>query len=304
MAKDPAFLFYYQDFAYGTRRMTFEEKGAYIELLCEQADRGHLTLAYIKNILDDRLDLWDAIQSKFKTDEDGNYYNEVLEAHIVKRKQFTESRRHARLKKDHDRVRAYLIKDNETGLTKIGCSVNPKRIFAEMSSDPNKDYELKYESPVIERHELNTIHERYAEKRVTGDWFEITDQDTKNIRKTYVRRMENENENVNVIENEVSNSDSKLENKRVLFKKPSIEELLEYIVEANLGMDAQEFYDYYESNGWKVGRNPMKDWKASARNWARRDKKRSQPQLTNAQKKTLASWQRWKENTKDDPDEE
>jgi hypothetical protein len=34
-------------------------------------------------------------------------------------------------------------------------------------------------------------------------------------------------------------------------------------------IEAQRFWDYYESNGWKVGRNPMKDWKAAVRNWQR-----------------------------------
>lgn len=51
--------------------------------------------------------------------------------------------------------------------------------------------------------------------------------------------------------------------------KPSgAEELTAYF--ATLGMpstEAQRFNDYYTANGWKVGRNPMKDWKAAARNW-------------------------------------
>ena len=34
-------------------------------------------------------------------------------------------------------------------------------------------------------------------------------------------------------------------------------------------VEAQRFWDYYESNGWRVGRNPMKDWKAAVRNWQR-----------------------------------
>lgn len=51
------------------------------------------------------------------------------------------------------------------------------------------------------------------------------------------------------------------------FSKPSLEELHSYIKEKNLNVDAQNFYDYYESNGWKVGRNPMKDWKATLRRW-------------------------------------
>lgn len=55
------------------------------------------------------------------------------------------------------------------------------------------------------------------------------------------------------------------------FIKPTIEDLEDYINEKGYQVDAHKFYDYYESNGWKVGKNPMKDWKATIRNWARND---------------------------------
>lgn len=93
MAKDPAFLFYYQDFAYGTRKMSFEEKGAYIELLCEQADTGHLSLDDIKRSLNSHFSIWERICKKFKQDEEGRFYNSVLEEHISKRKSFVNSRK-------------------------------------------------------------------------------------------------------------------------------------------------------------------------------------------------------------------
>ena len=53
------------------------------------------------------------------------------------------------------------------------------------------------------------------------------------------------------------------------FKKPTIEEIQAYCDERNNGIDAERFYDYYESKGWKVGKTPMKDWKASVRTWER-----------------------------------
>lgn len=59
--------------------------------------------------------------------------------------------------------------------------------------------------------------------------------------------------------------------KRKVFKKPTVEELKEYCISASLSVDYQYFYDYYESNGWKVGKNLMKDWKATLRNWNRRN---------------------------------
>ena len=54
------------------------------------------------------------------------------------------------------------------------------------------------------------------------------------------------------------------------FVKPNVEDVIDYCNERNNNVDAEKFYDYYSSNGWKVGKNPMKDWKAAARNWIRR----------------------------------
>lgn len=56
-------------------------------------------------------------------------------------------------------------------------------------------------------------------------------------------------------------------NNNKTFIKPSIEEVRAYCVERGNKVDAQKWYDYYTANGWKVGRNSMKDWKASIRNW-------------------------------------
>ena len=53
------------------------------------------------------------------------------------------------------------------------------------------------------------------------------------------------------------------------FTKPTIEEVQAYCTERNKGVDAQKWYDYYSANGWKVGKNPMKDWKAAVRTWER-----------------------------------
>jgi hypothetical protein len=52
------------------------------------------------------------------------------------------------------------------------------------------------------------------------------------------------------------------------FKKPSPKDVNDYANEKNI--DLNRFHDHYTSNGWKVGKVPMKDWKATARNWAKR----------------------------------
>ncbi len=51
------------------------------------------------------------------------------------------------------------------------------------------------------------------------------------------------------------------------FIKPTIFEVNEYCFERNKGVDPNKFFDHYESNGWMVGKNKMKDWKAAVRNW-------------------------------------
>ena len=53
------------------------------------------------------------------------------------------------------------------------------------------------------------------------------------------------------------------------FVKPTLEEVQAYCKERNNKVDAQRWFDYYSSNGWKVGKNPMKDWKACVRTWER-----------------------------------
>ena len=57
--------------------------------------------------------------------------------------------------------------------------------------------------------------------------------------------------------------------KRKTFTKPTIDEIQDYCIERNNQVNAEQFFDYYESNGWKVGKNSMKDWKAAVRTWER-----------------------------------
>lgn len=58
------------------------------------------------------------------------------------------------------------------------------------------------------------------------------------------------------------------------FSKPTVEEIAEYCNMRGNSIDAQTFYDFYESKGWVVGRSPMKDWRAAVRLWEQRDKER------------------------------
>jgi uncharacterized protein YdaU (DUF1376 family) len=90
MAKDPAFLFYPNDWIGGTMGMTFEEKGAYMELLMMQFNRGHMTTHMVGQVVGQ---LWDKVKDKFTQDEHGMWFNRRLEEEKNKRQKFTQSRR-------------------------------------------------------------------------------------------------------------------------------------------------------------------------------------------------------------------
>lgn len=56
------------------------------------------------------------------------------------------------------------------------------------------------------------------------------------------------------------------------FSPPTVDEVKRYCQEQGCSVDAERFVDHYESNGWMVGKNKMKDWKAAVRNWNRKEK--------------------------------
>jgi len=58
------------------------------------------------------------------------------------------------------------------------------------------------------------------------------------------------------------------------FTPPTADDVRAYCEEQGITVDAERFIDYYAANGWKVGSQGMKDWRATVRNWARRDRER------------------------------
>lgn len=84
---------------------------------------------------------------------------------------------------------------------------------------------------------------------------------------------------INYLNSEIDN-DNDNDNERIVprivkkFQKPTLEDVKSYCYERENGIDAQAFIDYYDSVGWKIGKNPMKDWKACIRTWERKDKER------------------------------
>jgi hypothetical protein len=89
---------------------------------------------------------------------------------------------------------------------------------------------------------------------------------------TDVLHVNNKTATINKI-NEINEIDSNCRERKqpTKFSKPSIEEIEAYCIERENTVNPIQFFDYYEANGWRVGKNPMKDWKAAVRTWERND---------------------------------
>ena len=78
-----------------------------------------------------------------------------------------------------------------------------------------------------------------------------------------------DNNNINITNTNLTDS-----NNKGRFKKPTNWEIKIYCEQRENNIDAETFYDFYESKDWKVGKTKMKDWKACVRTWERREVKK------------------------------
>lgn len=101
----------------------------------------------------------------------------------------------------------------------------------------------------------------------------------------------NVNEDVNVNVN-VNEDVKKKRGERKNFKKPTLEEIRTYCNSIAANINPETFYNHYETNGWKVGKNSMKDWQAAIKGWNSREKDKIYKQpLTKTDQAMLKTWQ-------------
>ena len=83
----------------------------------------------------------------------------------------------------------------------------------------------------------------------------------------------NNNYNYNDNENNNDNIKENISKRKVItFHAPVLDDVVAYCIEKHYNIDVEQFMDYYTANGWMVGKNKMKDWRAAVRNWVRRSK--------------------------------
>jgi len=88
------------------------------------------------------------------------------------------------------------------------------------------------------------------------------------VAKTSQQSWHNNSSN-NLVDNSTDNLERGARARGRQFTKPTLKEVEEYCLERNKGVDPQKWYDHYTANGWRVGRNPMRDWRAAVRTWER-----------------------------------
>ena len=99
---------------------------------------------------------------------------------------------------------------------------------------------------------------------------EESDKTTERVEEESDNNIKNKKKNKLKVKNNMLES-----NTHTRFTSPTLDEVAAYCSERGNGVDPQQFIDFYTSKGWKVGNQPMKDWKAAVRTWERRDRKPS-----------------------------
>ena len=138
---------------------------------------------------------------------------------------------------------------------------------------------IEYEKEIKRRSEAGKkgMTNRWNNRTITEDNTVITDDNS------VKQEITNITDSVSVsVSDSVSDKDIKKEKEeKKKFVKPSVSEVKAYCQERNNGVNPEAFIDFYESKGWKVGNQPMKDWKAAVRTWEKRDNRGSPPKLDN-----------------------
>ena len=161
-------------------------------------------------------------------------------------------------------VTSYENLSNETNLTvrQIRTALNKLKMTNELTHITT----LHYSIITIKNYNLYQQNDTQNVTQMTSrchldDIPMSTTKEIKNIRNTNSSSVQ-KNENATTPEK--------------VFKKPSLFEVENYIKEKNLSVDGEKFFYYYESIGWKVGRNPMESWQSALNYWQRTEKKEQQ----------------------------
>ena len=132
------------------------------------------------------------------------------------------------------------------------AGTNANRVFVTIS-----DYESYIAFNVFSNADANAVVNAHKDKEITTEKDKVSTYNLFPIEKENNKEKEGDEK-----------EDACASKKRpAAFIRPTVDEVYAYITRMGYHIDAERFHAYYESNGWMVGRNKMKDWKAACRTW-------------------------------------
>jgi len=106
---------------------------------------------------------------------------------------------------------------------------------------------------------------------ILAEWIDEQPQITRKSLKEKIVELENRGKSL------------KPKSETTRFLKPTVHEIQDYCQERNNTVDAEQFFDFYESKNWMIGKVKMKDFRAAIRNWERMNKTKNEPKLIGRQ---------------------
>jgi len=157
MAKDPAFLFYPNDFTVGTQFFSNEQVGIYVRILCAQHQHGHLSKSQIQRLCNgiSNSDDLEEVLNKFKQDSEGKYYNERLDDEILKR------RKHSDKQRENAKMRWH-----KNGNANAMPLENENEIEIEIENKNDKKIYRKFDHLKITQAEFNLLNKDYSKDKI------------------------------------------------------------------------------------------------------------------------------------------
>lgn len=227
MAKDPAALLYIDKWIVATTEMQATARAYYMDLILHQFDKGDLPSS-----IEELATICRVRFSEFDS------FKHVFE-HVLKQK----------------------FELNETGRLENEFAreiIQKRKMFLDKRSRAGQmSYVIRY---AIKTLQVNKEQIEYIKNNIDLDKLDIKNehmlkQMLKQIVELYINVNEDENIDIN-------------KNKGIKkFVKPTLEEVVAYCHERKNNVDPERWLNYYTANGFKVGKNQMKDWRASVRTW-------------------------------------
>lgn len=186
----------------------------------------------------------------------------------------------------------YFIGPESGDTVKIGYSKNPWARLRDLQTATTEKLRVIATVRTTESTEFTT-HELFAEQRIKGEWFSVDGVLSSVIKQIKSKKIKDVDSLHNYVATTVAGDvattkeEDKEEDKEEeykntkRFKRPTVEQISDYMTERGCHdppNQSTRFFDHYESNGWRVGKTPMKDWKATVRNWLRRNDENNRSQ--------------------------